>query len=113
METPQLWIQETYVNEDRHGICGETEPYETRYSTDEVGRLFRFLQREYGRCSGRQYVDRKDGPAVQTGWVFEKRARYTDCAETYLQRTWVTVWSTAPQHVPEHWTGGAYAFAAN
>lgn len=87
-----MLIQETFVDRTQNCIYGETEPYEP--FTEDTGRLFRSLQQEYGRCSSKMYVDLKDGGSKQVGWVFEKRARYTDCNETYLQETWVTVYQS-------------------
>ena len=84
-----MLIQETFVDRDQNAIYGETDPYES--FTDNVGRLFRNFQKEYGRCISKLYVDRKDGAAA-IGWVFEKRAQYTDSSDTYLQETWVTLY---------------------
>jgi hypothetical protein len=104
-----LYISETHVNRTEKRLCCDPlEPYET--FTDQKGRLFLELQRDYGRCIGKQYVDRKDGTTVQTGWVFQKRMRYQDSPETYLHETWITVWSELPTRIPAHWTGGTYAF---
>ena len=84
-----IWISETFVNADERSCYGETEPYETYFDQDEVGRLFRDLQQEHGRCIGRMYRDLPDGGAMHVGWVFQKRRRYQDADETYLSETWV------------------------
>jgi hypothetical protein len=51
-------------------------------------------------------MDRDGGKrAMPIGWVFEKRAKYTDCDEMYMQETWVTVHAHAPERevrVTEH-----------
>ena len=108
---PNLWINEEYVNRSKGWFFGETGPYETCHSTEERDKLFLSLQRQYGRCQGKMYVDRKDGSTLQIGWVFEKQTHYENTHEPYLQETWITVWSIPPQKVPEHWEGGKYAFA--
>jgi hypothetical protein len=50
---------------------------------------FAELQKEYGRCISKVYVDTPDGKAKPVGWVFVKRQRYTDANEFYIQETWV------------------------
>ena len=72
--------------------------------TDDLGRLFRDLQKEYGRCISKIYVDRGRRQEDNTlfvlglthpitteeiGWVFQKRVPYTDCKDTYLREVWV------------------------
>lgn len=90
-------IRESHVNRTEGYRSGDSEYYEPL--TNEVGALFRELQREHGRCTGRMYQDVRRGsltvpydyqPKV-CGWVFEKREKYTDCNEWYLCETWVHV----------------------
>ena len=88
-----LFIQETFTNETENYRFGESDVYETGYST--VGELFRAVRREYGRCISRVYVDRAND-AKPIGWVFERRAKYDDCNQTYLQHTWVTIHDALP-----------------
>lgn len=88
-----LHIQETFVNETAGYRFGETEPYEP--FTDDLGKLFRNLQAEYGRCTGKVYTDSKDGVKA-IGWVFEKRMKYEDARtnkpeDYYLCSVWVTL----------------------
>jgi len=83
-----LRIKEDWVNETegyRSGDSGWYEPF-----TDDPGRLFRSLQREWGRCTGKLYRDLGD-QILKCGWVFEKRREYDGCSETFLQSTWVEV----------------------
>lgn len=95
-------ISEVYVNATEGYQVGESGPYEP--FTDHRGQLFRALQREHGRCVSRLYIDRRvpavpDDPtatayrltAEPIGWVFEKRATYTDTGEPYTHETWVEV----------------------
>lgn len=111
-----MMIRETYTEklpvENEHGqvqraLVHETELYEA--FTDDVGKLFRSCQKEHGRCTGKVYVDRPptEHPRgsnyidwelsfypwtpEQVGWVFEKRVKFTDCDDTYLQEVWVAV----------------------
>ena len=54
------------------------------------GRIHGFCRREYGRCVSRVYIDRAGG-AVQTGWVFQRKEREEDNAESYMHEVWVTL----------------------
>jgi len=86
-----LFIHEEYVNATegyRFGDSGD-EPYEAY--TDNIGDLFRSLQRENGRCTGKVYVDTVDGKPITVGWVFQKRMQYEDSQDTYLREVWVTL----------------------
>jgi len=53
--------------------------------------VFRFGQREYGRCTSKVYIDDRKGESHQIGWVFEKRQRYEDSDGTYTLETWLTL----------------------
>lgn len=92
-----LQINESWVNEThghRLGDSGWYAPY-----TDDIGRLFRDMQREYGRCVSRVYEDGPDGQSWPQGWVFQKRRAYEGArtkGDTYIAETWVTL-----RHVPD------------
>jgi hypothetical protein len=79
-------------DEDEKRICFSEWAGETWEQT--MGELFRFCQKEYGRCVSKVYRDIAMGDGtyntVNEGWVFQKRAEYTDCNKTYLQETWVS-----------------------
>lgn len=93
-----LWIQESFVNATEGYTFGDNPGYETY--TDNVGRLFRDMQREYGRCTSKVYRDTENG-VQQIGWVFQKRLRYEDARrdwngrysekDYYIREVWVTV----------------------
>jgi hypothetical protein len=85
-----LFVQEDFVNVTKGYRLGESDVYETDCETR--GELYRAMQREYGRCTGRVYVDDSTGENPKViGWVFQKRKRYDDSNETFLLETWVTV----------------------
>ena len=67
------------------GESGWYEPF-----TEDLGKLFKSLMKEFGRCVSKIYQDAPDGVDDPVGWVFQKRAKYDDCNQTYLQETWVT-----------------------
>lgn len=87
---PNLYAQETYINRTLDRMIGESDVTET--FTDNPGELYRCLMAEYGRCTGKVYVDSADGPRA-IGWVFVKRMVYEDSrnGETYLREVWVTL----------------------
>lgn len=79
-----LLVRETFTNEDKGYRFGESEWYEAY--TDDRGKLFRSMQREYGRCVSSVYVEPNAKPV---GWYFERREQYEDAAETYTRGVWV------------------------
>jgi len=67
------------------GESGWYEPF-----TEDLGKLFKSLNKEYGRCVSKVYQDAPDGVADPVGWVFQKRVKQSDYKPSYLQETWVT-----------------------
>ncbi len=55
------------------------------------GELFRFCQKEYGRCTSFVYIDR--GPeSHKVGWVFEQQRPFEDgTGGQYTHIVWVTI----------------------
>ena len=52
--------------------------------------LFDDLVGDYGRCTGRVYVDSEER-AIPVGWVFESRQKHQDDpSQTYLREVWVS-----------------------
>ena len=86
--TMGITIKETWINSTKNYRVGETEYYES--FTENVGELFLSLQKEFGRCSSKIYVDLPN-EATPCGWVFVKRVKYDDVDQYYLQETWVQV----------------------
>jgi len=84
-----IYIQETFVNETLNSSFGETNVYEA--FTDDKGKLFKSLQKEYGRCKGKVYHDSVSHGTKAIGWIFESRNKYTDSPDTYLRNVWVTL----------------------
>lgn len=86
-----MLISETYIDKTRgvrFGDSGEYEPF-----TEDRGKLFKSLSREYGRCTGKVYIDTSTG-STPIGWVFEKRMAYEDArkpTDTYVREVWVTL----------------------
>lgn len=96
---PNLYAQENWHDRTRSIATGSSDVYET--FSDDPGELFRAFQRQYGRCVSSVYVE-KDGTSRRIGWVFQKRARYTDTKESYLMETWVTLHVKEPVTTVEH-----------
>lgn len=85
-----MLVQESFVNATKGYRFGDSEPYEI--FTENIGVLFASLQREYGRCVSRIYVDLESEPQpIAVGWVFQKRMRYEDTADYYLREVWITM----------------------
>jgi hypothetical protein len=87
-----LVIREQYIQERDSGErlgAGDSGWYEP--FTDNLSKLFRFLQKEYGACSSKVYVDTPDGTPDEIGWVFRKRMPFDDCPkQTFIREVWVT-----------------------
>ena len=95
-----IHIKETYIDRNINCIFGDSEVYET--FTDSIGELFKHLQQEFGRCTSSMYIDKTDGTAKKIGWVFEKKNKYNDCNETYMQETWIELHKTKPKKTIEY-----------
>lgn len=104
-----------YISIDYGGDWWGEEPiHETVHETP--GDLFRALsgrdrQRPWealGRCTGKVYIDTKDGEAQHVGWVFEARnpapASRADenVKDTGLRVSWVTVHDEPPTVTRTH-----------
>lgn len=96
-----LHVSEVWLSQRDDGTrvgLGESGVYDTGRELCESGALYRDLQREYGRCVGKMYVD-TDGRTLAVGWIFQKRRTYDDSpGETFLAETWCTL-HTAPDTV--------------
>ena len=97
-----MLIHETYTNETEGYIIGDSGYFEP--FTDDVGKLFKSLQKEYGKCVSKVYVDDSNDPrkAIPIGWVFEKLTEYSDSKEKYLQSVWVTLHNSRPRTTIHH-----------
>jgi hypothetical protein len=88
-----MLVEETWCGTDNKrewwttGSSGFYEPY-----TDDIGRLFKEFQREYGKCVSSLYVETRTAGDIRCGWVFEKRRKYEDCNQTYIAQTWVALY---------------------
>lgn len=82
-------VIENHVNASKQYHIGNTqyEPF-----TDNIGKLFRSYQKEYGKCISYVYIDnRTGGKSRPVGWVFVKKMKYDDCDKYYLHETWITL----------------------
>jgi len=62
-----------------------TDPF-----SSNPGEIFRFCQKEYGKCTSSIYVDAKKG-VKRIGWVFRRKEKYTDCDKWYIHEVWITL----------------------
>lgn len=93
-EKTPLYVSEVFINGTKGYQFGESGIYEAY--TDDIGKLFRSMQKEYGRCIGKVYIDTKDEKAHTIGWVFSKRMKYEDARDNspdsfYTREVWVTL----------------------
>lgn len=79
-----------------NGESGFYEPF-----TDDIKQLFKALQREYGRCTSKVYIDTPEG-IKPIGWVFEKKMQYTDCKDFYKSIVWITLHKEKPTKTIEY-----------
>lgn len=89
-----MLIRETFTNETKGYNYGSSDPYEPY--TNNRGELFRAMQREYGRCTSRIYIDRLGSPPIAIGWYFQKRVRYEDAHSNkpdnyFIRGVWVEI----------------------
>ena len=89
-----IHVQETFINATEGYRFGDSDVYETW--TNDRGKLFRDMQREYGRCKGKVWIDRDGAAPLQVGWVFQKRMQYEDSREWYTREVWVTLHTAPP-----------------
>ena len=82
-----LVISEAHFNKTEDSYCHDSDWYEP--FTDDLGKLFKSLQRAYGRCISKVYQDNIDGTSWAKGWAFEKKHKYVDCNKYYIAETWV------------------------
>lgn len=93
MKTEVNQIKETAVNKTEGHIIGESSLPVEDSTISNLKELYEYGLQEHGRCTSKVYVD---GPFFKSkprhiGYTFEKRVKYTDCNETYLQETWLTI----------------------
>lgn len=82
-----LMVSEVYVNATTDTRFGDSGIYEC--FTDSLGELFRRMQKEYGRCVSKVYIDSIKG-TKSVGWVFQKMMQYEDSKKTYIREVWVS-----------------------
>jgi hypothetical protein len=91
-------ITDSHGDDDKVYRLGDIEPYEAY--TDNVGKLFRNMQKEYGRCTGAVYIDTSEG-TKKIGWVFRKREEYSDYRgrgdRYYTREVWVQLQEAEPE----------------
>jgi hypothetical protein len=107
---PNLWLQEhyQYSTGDECWSGGDSGQFETW--SDVPGKLFRALQKEYGKCVSYVYLSTPKGDQP-VGWVFEKhsktgRDKVVGSVPTkdiaVLQRTWCTLFTAKDVVVHSH-----------
>jgi hypothetical protein len=98
-----LYFTESHVNRDTNTRYYESDaPQEVEHG--DVGRLYKSLRNEYGRCTGKVHVDCRARPGDRdsnewivkdVGWVFVKRVEYDPGdrrGKSYLREVWITLY---------------------
>ena len=87
LEVKEVTNSEGEVDFKSYIIYDDVMNYEDSIFPDMTrAEIFKWLQREHGRCTSKVYIE--DG--VPVGWIFQKRVKYTNPNETYLQETWIS-----------------------
>jgi hypothetical protein len=93
----KIYLQETYINATKGYRIDETQVFESRF--DSKAETFVAYRKQYGKPVSKVYIDTTDKNKLKSiGWVFQKKEKYTDCNDTYLQETWITLHSKPPTH---------------
>jgi len=86
------------IEDERESLEGTI--FEGMPGSELRGALYRHGVEEYGRCTGKVYIDRRIATndeggerweVVPIGYVFVKRVKYDDCDETFLCETWLSL----------------------
>jgi len=81
-------------------LIGDPEMYEP--FTENIGLLFKDLQKDFGRCVSKMYVDDSEGNSHHVGWVFQKRCKYEDTKEMFTLETWISLHEDWPSRTYNH-----------
>jgi hypothetical protein len=87
----RLWITLDFVDLTRDMRYENVGLEPTDFEEEEVGRLYRAMRKEFGRCVSKVYMSTSAEEAIPIGWVFQKHTEYTDTNRKYLREVWVTV----------------------
>lgn len=63
---------------------------------ENKGDLYRSCLKEYGRCTGKLYIDDSNDKPKQIGWCFSKREKYSDSNESFLMETFISIHKDYP-----------------
>jgi len=92
-----IFVKEEYLNATEGYWCGDSGVQESRFEDDEVGKLFKSCQKEFGKCAGKVYVEKNGGRSAHVGWLFQKACRYTDTGQKYILEVWITMHTKEPK----------------
>jgi len=95
-----IYVKQEYLNKTEGYSFGDSGVYESRF--EKVEEVFKFCQKEYGRCLSRVYVDGENGVPFAIGWVFERVDKYEDTGENYIKETWVSLHEKEPEKTIKH-----------
>lgn len=71
-----LYIEVFQVNSSNNYALDNPQFHESKYS--DLGKLYRALVKEYGKCTGKLFNVGDNNKTQQIGWAFEKREYFDD-----------------------------------
>jgi len=77
---------------------------------ETVSDVFREAKKQYGKCMSKIYVDTENSIQV-SGWVFEKKVKYADCNDKYIQRAWIEPLIKVIEKTEYHYASGYVSVA--
>lgn len=85
-------IKEVYINQTKgYQIDSTSLPIKDSTITT-LKELYKYGLERYGKCKSKVYNDSPaDNYYQQIGYVFEKRQKYEDTKESYIQEIWLTI----------------------
>lgn len=86
-------IHVVLVNEDKN--CRNYDELEEIAVGETQSSIYLHMKQEYGKCTSRIYIDK----SVPMGWSFQKRVKYWDSNDTFLQTAWITLVRVVPRQI--------------
>ena len=51
--------------------------------------VYHAAKKEYGKCISKVYINNSVGKAQHIGWSFQKKCKYDDTNDEYIQTAWI------------------------
>ena len=90
MEREYYLIVEEHINATENYSYGRDELPIEDSRVKNLKDLYKFGLKEFGRCINKVYIDRNN-KTLHIGYIFQKKRKYTDVDEYYINETWLTL----------------------